>query len=358
MRVARRRPGGRRHEGLPARRRARHPAAPADRHDARSAWSTIGGRPLLDIWLDALGRGRRRRGARQHPPPRRPGRGPRRRRRAGAAGRAPQPRARAARQRRHAARQPRLRRGRGHVPRLSTPTTSPTSTCASLVDAHRAGGAVGDADGVPRRPARPSAASSRSTRRPGGRLRGEARRPRERPRQRRAVRLRPASVLDEIREPLPRDIGFDLLPRLVGRARAVAIGDSLLPRHRDARRRSSRAASALAGRSAPHDHHPDAAAGRPGRRRHRPARLLPRARRPGAERRDRQVRLRRRQAALRRRHLRQLLRRRRSSRRVEDLQHELVREAMHMAGVRRRRRDHHAGRHPVRRARASARRPR
>ncbi|HEY6793308.1 MAG TPA: nucleotidyltransferase family protein [Kineosporiaceae bacterium] len=34
------------------------------------------------------------------------------------------------------------------------------------------------------------------------------------------------AVIDEIPEPLPRDIGFDLLPRLVGRARAVSIGDS------------------------------------------------------------------------------------------------------------------------------------
>ena len=34
------------------------------------------------------------------------------------------------------------------------------------------------------------------------------------------------AVIDEIPEPLPRDIGFDLLPRLVGRARAVTIGDS------------------------------------------------------------------------------------------------------------------------------------
>lgn len=32
-------------------------------------------------------------------------------------------------------------------------------------------------------------------------------------------------VLDEIPQPLPRDIGFDLLPRLVGRARAVALDD-------------------------------------------------------------------------------------------------------------------------------------
>lgn len=33
-------------------------------------------------------------------------------------------------------------------------------------------------------------------------------------------------VLDEIPDSLPRDVGFDLLPRLVGRARAVSIGDS------------------------------------------------------------------------------------------------------------------------------------
>jgi mannose-1-phosphate guanylyltransferase len=33
-------------------------------------------------------------------------------------------------------------------------------------------------------------------------------------------------VIDEVRGPLPRDIGFDLLPRLVGRAGVVSIGDS------------------------------------------------------------------------------------------------------------------------------------
>jgi mannose-1-phosphate guanylyltransferase len=32
-------------------------------------------------------------------------------------------------------------------------------------------------------------------------------------------------MLDEIPAPLPRDIGFDLLPRLIGRAAAVALGD-------------------------------------------------------------------------------------------------------------------------------------
>ena len=44
--------------------------------------------------------------------------------------------------------------------------------------------------------------------------------------------------------------------------------------------------------------------------------------------------------------------------RVEDLEHELVREAMLMTGVTQRGRDHHAGRHPVRRALASGPRPR
>ena len=33
-------------------------------------------------------------------------------------------------------------------------------------------------------------------------------------------------VLDEIPEPLPRDIGFDLLPRLVGLARALTLDDA------------------------------------------------------------------------------------------------------------------------------------
>jgi mannose-1-phosphate guanylyltransferase len=36
------------------------------------------------------------------------------------------------------------------------------------------------------------------------------------------------SVLDEIHGPLPQDIGFDLLPRLVGRSGVVSIGDSYL----------------------------------------------------------------------------------------------------------------------------------
>ena len=35
-----------------------------------------------------------------------------------------------------------------------------------------------------------------------------------------------AGVLDEIQGPLPQDIGFDLLPRLVGRAAVVPLGDS------------------------------------------------------------------------------------------------------------------------------------
>ncbi len=61
--------------------------------------------------------------------------------------------------------------------------------------------------------------------RPDRRLRGEARATHQRPRQRGPVRLRP-EVFDEIPEPLPRDIGFDLLPRLVGRAAVVPLGDA------------------------------------------------------------------------------------------------------------------------------------
>ena len=64
------------------------------------------------------------------------------------------------------------------------------------------------------------------------------------------------------------------------------------------------------GRSGPRgphdDHQPDTVAHRTARRRDRPAGLLPGARRPRPELRDRQVRLRHRQAAVRRRHLRQL----------------------------------------------------
>jgi mannose-1-phosphate guanylyltransferase len=33
------------------------------------------------------------------------------------------------------------------------------------------------------------------------------------------------AVIDEIPDSLPRDLGFDLLPRLVGRARALALED-------------------------------------------------------------------------------------------------------------------------------------
>ena len=42
------------------------------------------------------------------------------------------------------------------------------------------------------------------------------------------------SVLSEIDAMPPRDIGYDLLPRLVGRTRAVPVG-GLFPRHRDGR---------------------------------------------------------------------------------------------------------------------------
>ena len=78
--------------------------------------------------------------------------------------------------------------------------------------------------------------------------------------------------------------------------------------HRHRHPRGARASVLVTGQGVEHgDRHPDPAPGRPRRWRHGPARVLPRARRPRAERRHRQVRLRRHQAALRRRHLRQLL---------------------------------------------------
>ena len=66
---------------------------------------------------------------------------------------------------------------------------------------------------------------------------------------------------------------------------------------------------------------------------HRPARLLPRARRPGPELRDRQVRLRHRQAARFDNEIYVNYSKKEIVSRVEDLEHELVREAMRMTGV-------------------------
>ena len=114
-------------EGFPPRRRRRQSAEADHRHHPE----VHGGRqrpPLLDIWLDALRPGRRRRGAGQPAPPAGRGRATSRR-----ADRRRPPwhglRAGTARQRRHARRQPRLGRRGGLRSWPATPTTSPTSTC-------------------------------------------------------------------------------------------------------------------------------------------------------------------------------------------------------------------------------------
>ena len=55
------------------------------------------------------------------------------------------------------------------------------------------------------------------------------------------------ALLDEIPEPLPRDIGFDLLPRLVGRAAAVPLGDASSPTSAPPPRSSTPATTGRAG---------------------------------------------------------------------------------------------------------------
>jgi mannose-1-phosphate guanylyltransferase len=93
-----------------------------------------------------------------------------------------------------------------------------------LVDAHRSGGAIATLSVF--RAARPSECGIVEV--SDGRVVGFVEKP-SAPRSDLAnagmYALSP-SVLDEIADPLPRDIGFDLLPRLVGRARAVSLGRS------------------------------------------------------------------------------------------------------------------------------------
>ena len=93
-----------------------------------------------------------------------------------------------------------------------------------LVDAHRAGGAVATLT-VFRTP-RPSECGILEV--ADGRVVGFVEKPAE-PRSDLAnagMYAFAPEVLDEIPDSLPRDVGFDLLPRLVGRSRAVSIGDS------------------------------------------------------------------------------------------------------------------------------------
>ena len=163
-------------------------------------------------------RGRRRRGARQHPPPGRPGRGPR---------------GRASRRLRssHLSHEPELLGSAGTL-RANREFVADEDMFLAVnadnltdFDLRRAGRRAPGRRPRSRRsrcsapPGPPSAASSRS---PTGAW-SASRRSR---RTRRATSPTPGCtpstrrVLDVIPEPLPRDIGFDLLPRLVGRAGA------------------------------------------------------------------------------------------------------------------------------------------
>ena len=304
----------------------------------------VGGRPMLDIWLDALAEGRRRRGAGQHAPPRRPGR-----RRTSAIASAP----------------PVVRLS--HEPELlgSAGTLRANRDFVAGEDMFLAINADNLTDFDLRRPDRRSPRGRRDRhpvalpgprpvrvrhrrggrRRPRGRLRGEAGGPTERPGQRWDVRLPPA-VLDEIPE------------RTAARHRLRPAAPAGRPGPGSGARRRryfldigtptalERARDEWEGRTR-RDHHPDTTAGRARRRRHRPARLLPRARRPGAQRRHRQVHLRDRQAAVRRRHLRELLA---QGDRLPGRGHPARAGPRGDAHDRRprRRRDHHAGRHPLR----------
>jgi mannose-1-phosphate guanylyltransferase len=93
-----------------------------------------------------------------------------------------------------------------------------------LVDAHRSGGMAATLS-VFHAP-RPSDCGIVDVR--GGRVVGFVEKPSDPPSDLANAGIYAFSpqVLDEIRGPLPRDIGFDLLPALVGRAGVVSIGDS------------------------------------------------------------------------------------------------------------------------------------
>ena len=265
----------------------------------------IGGRPLLDIWLDALAeRASTRCWSTSTTSPRRWPQhvdGARR-----PAGRAALVRARAARQRRHARRQPEVGRRRRSSSWPATPTTSPTSTSGRSSTLITRPVGVGDADRVPL-PTDPSDGRDRRSRR-----RRHGRRASRRSRADRGRDLANAGIY-----------AFD--PERARRARRAAT-----PRHRlrpaaaagrpGASACRSTATSATSGPStrtaSALEEWPAVAAmiitqtplriGLLGGGTDLPE-LLPGARRPGPQLRDRQVRLRDRQAALRRRHLRQLL---------------------------------------------------
>ena len=101
-----------------------------------------------------------------------------------------------------------------------------------LVDAHRARGHAGHADRVPRPASRRACGIVEVVGRRRRRLRREAGAAAQRPRERGHVRLPPRRARPRSTAPPPHDIGFHLLPRLVGRARRWRIGDSFFARHR------------------------------------------------------------------------------------------------------------------------------
>ena len=105
------------------------------------------------------------------------------------------------------------------------------------------------------------------------------------------------SVIDEIEGGPPRDIGYHLLPQLGGPGRGSAVEGYMrdigtIDAYHKAQDEWRAAGGPMIITQTPLAH-------RPGRRGYGPARLLPRTRRPGAQRGHRQVHLRDRQAALR-----------------------------------------------------------
>ena len=257
-------------------------------------------------------------------------------------------RARAARQRGHAARQPRPGWTAKSSSWPATPTTSPTSTCRSLIKAHREHGAI--ATLAVFHSAHAVGGRSRGSSTPTGTVTGFAEKPSDaglRPGERRHVRLPAERARRDRRRAAA---GHRLRP-------AAAAGG---PRPGRARSTGTSATSApptptdKPGRSGPdgprHDHHPDALAHRPARRRDRPARATTvehggRVLNCAIDKYIYVIV----EAALRRRHLRQLL---------QEGDRLPGRGPRARAGPRghaddrrdRRRGDHHAGRHPVGRA--------
>ena len=231
MRVARRRPEGRRHEGLPARGGPRHAAAaahrpppsawsdrwPADaRHLARRAGAAGVDEVLVNTHhLADAGRGARRRARRVRRGPARP--------RAERCSAAPAP---CVPNRDFVA-------GRGRCSSRSTRTTSPTSTSRGCVDAHREGGAVATLVRFPGAPTRASAASSRST--PTVVSSASWRSPPARAATSPTPACTPSTgVLDHIDGPDPCDIGSTCCPGWSAGPGWSDIGDAYFRRHRHA----------------------------------------------------------------------------------------------------------------------------